>query len=267
MNIILGEGIFTIGGIDVGLVRGGGRFTVEREYRQVEADGDYGPVKGRIRKTKSTAKLTMSNLEILPSNLSLLHPATKVVSAGGVDAWSAKRDVEAVDYNSTVTWTGRTMEGRPVKIELQNAINLENIDWPLVDKDEVVSEATYTATYDPLNREEEPWGVEFLPVEAPSGGLTALAVADNTSASVTLTPAFSGGVYSYTAAIAAARTHVTVTPTAAGHVIKVNGATVNSGQVSGAINIAPGELKLITVVVQEPNKLPKTYELRIYRAV
>ena len=55
-DIILGDGVFAIGATDVGLTRGGGTLTIEREYRTIEADGDYGPVKGRIRKIKSVAK-------------------------------------------------------------------------------------------------------------------------------------------------------------------------------------------------------------------
>ena len=265
-NIILGEGVFAIGAVDVGLTRGGGQFVVEREYREIEADGDYGPVKGRIRKLKSRAKMTLKSLELLPASLPLMYPATRLTSGGGVDTLTAKTDVELVDYNSTVTWTGRTLEGRPVVITLENAINLENIDWSTVDKEEVVATITYTATYDDNDRTTEPWDVEYLPVSAASGGLTALSVADNTAAAVTLTPAFNNGVYSYTGSIINARTHVTVTPTAASHVIKVNGATVNSGSASGAITIAAGELKLITVIAQEPNKTAKTYEVRIYRA-
>lgn len=266
MNIILGEGVYTVGGVDIALTRGGGQFVVEREYRQIEADGDYGPVKGRVRKIRSIAKLTMNALEMLPDNLTKLYPATQLASSGGTDTLTAKIDVEEVDYNSEVKWTGRTLEGRPVVITLTDAINLENIDWTMVDKEEVVPAVTMTATYDPAARTTEPWEVEYLPTTTASGGLTALVVTNSASAAVTVTPAFATGTFGYTGAVANAITHVTVTPTAASHVIKVNGATVNTGEASGAITIAEGELKLITIVAQEPNKSAKTYEVRIFRA-
>lgn len=265
-DIILGDGVFAIGAVDVGLTRGGGAFSVEREYRLIDADGDRGPVKGRVRKTSSIAKLVMNNLELLPANLPLLYPATQLASGGGTDTLTAKNDVEVTDYNAVVTWTGHTFEGRPVVITLNDAINLENIEWPLVDKEEIVSEVTYTAAYDPDDRNAEPWKIEYLPAVADSDGLSALVVTNSASAGVTLTPAFANGVYSYTGAVANAITHVTVTPTAASHVIKVNGATVNTGEASGAITIAEGELKLITIVAQEPNKTAITYEVRVFRA-
>lgn len=161
--IILGEGVFAIGATDIGLTRGGGQFTVERENRQVNADGDRGPVKGRIRITGSTARLVVNQLEILAENLTKMFPGTKLTTDNGTDTWTGKQDIEDTDYNDTVTWTGRTMDGRACVITIKNAINLENIDWSMVEKDEVVSQLTYTATYEEEDRlgEEEPWEVKF----------------------------------------------------------------------------------------------------------
>lgn len=64
-EIMLGAGIFYIGSNAVALTRGGGSFNVEREYRQINADGDRGPVKGRIVMEASTASLTMNVLTVL----------------------------------------------------------------------------------------------------------------------------------------------------------------------------------------------------------
>ena len=47
-NIVLGKGVFKIDDNTIGLTRDGGTFTVEYTYRNIEADGDRGPVKGRI---------------------------------------------------------------------------------------------------------------------------------------------------------------------------------------------------------------------------
>ncbi len=64
-TIMLGAGVFYIGETPVGLTRGGGSFNVAREFRQINADGDRGPVKGRIQMETSVATLTMNVLEIL----------------------------------------------------------------------------------------------------------------------------------------------------------------------------------------------------------
>lgn len=163
-DIILGDGVFSVNGVDIALTRGGGQFTIEREYRQIEADGDYGPVKGRIRKIRSVAKLSMNALEVLVTNLPKMYPAMQVVNDVGppvTDTVTATADIADTDY-TTVTWTGKTQGGRAVVITLNNAINLENLDWSLVDKEEVVPQLTYTATYDEATRTTEPWKIEFV---------------------------------------------------------------------------------------------------------
>lgn len=164
--IVLGEGVFAIGEADVGLTRGGGQFNVEREYRQVNADGDRGPVKGRIRLVQSVATLQMNNLEIMVDDLDKFFPATKVTKdvGAGETTFAGKKDVESTDYQATVTWTGRTMDGRACIITLKNALNLGNLQWTMAERDEVVSQVTFTATYDEANRlgDEEPWEVKWV---------------------------------------------------------------------------------------------------------
>ena len=138
-----------------------GTLTIEREYRTIGADGDYGPVKGRLRKIKSVAKLSMNALEILTTNIPKMYPATQITTVIGTDTITGKADIEDADYNETITWTGKTTGGRSVVITLKNAINLENIEWNIVDKEEIIAALTYTATYDPATRTIEPWDIEF----------------------------------------------------------------------------------------------------------
>lgn len=67
-EIILGVGKFYVGTSSadatcVGLTRGGGQFTVEREYRNINADGDPGAVDGRIVQEGGQPKLKMKALQ------------------------------------------------------------------------------------------------------------------------------------------------------------------------------------------------------------
>lgn len=66
-EIILGAGVFSIDGTDVALTRGGGQFTVEREFRDINADGDRGTVKDRVVMDASRATLTLNALTFLTS--------------------------------------------------------------------------------------------------------------------------------------------------------------------------------------------------------
>ena len=68
-SIVLGAGVFYVyvsGAYKaIALTRGGGKFTLEREIRQINADGDRGPVKGRVHMEGSVPKLTMNVLTML----------------------------------------------------------------------------------------------------------------------------------------------------------------------------------------------------------
>lgn len=76
-EILLGTGIFYIGSTAVALCRGGGKFTVEREFREQNADGDRGPVSGRVILEKSVAKLSMNVLSIM-TRIADFYPAISV---------------------------------------------------------------------------------------------------------------------------------------------------------------------------------------------
>ena len=164
-RLLLGHGVYSIGEIPVGLTRGGGQFVVEKEFRNIEADGDRGPVKGRINQDKATPKLTVNALEVITENIPKMYAAVKSTKAseGQKTIVTGKGKIEDSDYNDMVKWTGKTKGGRSVVIKLYNAINLENFDWSLADKDEVVAALTFTGCYLEDSPEDyEPWDIEYL---------------------------------------------------------------------------------------------------------
>lgn len=77
-SILLGAGIFYIGGTAVALTRGGGQFVVEREFREINADGDRGAVEGRIVMESARPKLTMNALTML-ARVADLYPSIVTV--------------------------------------------------------------------------------------------------------------------------------------------------------------------------------------------
>lgn len=64
-EILLNTGVFYVGETPVALTRGGGSFDVARTFRNINADDDMGPVKGRVVITDSIATLTMNVLTML----------------------------------------------------------------------------------------------------------------------------------------------------------------------------------------------------------
>lgn len=76
-SIVVGAGTVTIDGKLVVLTRGGGEFNVERVYREQNADGDKGAVKGRITVDESRPKLKLSMLTWLGQMDSMFPAVTK----------------------------------------------------------------------------------------------------------------------------------------------------------------------------------------------
>lgn len=161
-EIILGNGTFYIGEDAIGLTRGGGQFVIEKEYRDIVADGDRGRVKGRTKQDRSSPKLTINQLEIVPENLPKMYAAVKATKGDGKTTITGKGNIDIADYQDVVKFVGETKSGREVVIKVLNAINLENFDWTLADKDEVIAALTYEGCYlENSPKDFEPWEVEF----------------------------------------------------------------------------------------------------------
>jgi len=155
-SIILGNGLFYIGETAVGLTRGGGQFTVERTFRDINADGDMGSVVERVTLDEARPKLTMKLLEIIVNNLPSYYAGTKITST----KWHGKNAIESSDFLAEVSWVGKTQDGKNVKIALKNALCKENIDFSLEDKGEVVPSITFEGCYTD-GSSEQPWEVTF----------------------------------------------------------------------------------------------------------
>lgn len=156
-KILLGTGTFAVGGVAVGLTRGGGSFTVERTYRHIEADGDRGPVEGRTVIDTSIAKMVVNGLELFTAaNLTKFYPGLSHTDG----TITGTLEIAAGDYNDVV-WIGATADGDACTITIQNALNLSNLEWSLEDKNEVVPSLEFTAHYAEASRDTEPWSVVF----------------------------------------------------------------------------------------------------------
>lgn len=166
-DIILGDGVFAIvtssgaTALDVGLTRGGGQFVVEREFRDIEADGDYGPVAGRIREVKQTPKLTVRGLELAQANITNFYPGSTMDAVNSTSWTGTLTALTSCSYAYEVTWTGETLGGKDVVISVRNALMRENIDWSMTDKEEILPELTFTGHYGSTTRTTPPWTITW----------------------------------------------------------------------------------------------------------
>lgn len=159
-KILLGYGVVTVGEQPIGLTRGGSSFIVEREIRQVEADGDRGPVKGRQVIDTEVAKLTVNALELFTAtDMTKYYPGMSV-ETDSVETMTSTLKIAEGDYNN-VKWEGKTKDGKKVTINVNDAINVDNLEWSLEDRNEVVPALGFTAAYDEADRDLAPWSVTF----------------------------------------------------------------------------------------------------------
>lgn len=159
-KILLGYGVVTVGGTPIGLTRGGSKFVVERQIREIDADGDRGPVKDRIVIDREVAKLTVNALEAFVAADMVKYYPGLVNTAGDI---TSTLNIAVGDYNDVV-WTGKTKDGKAAVITVENAINMDNLDWALEDKAETIASLAFTATYDEATRNTPPWNVNLATI-------------------------------------------------------------------------------------------------------
>ena len=164
-KILLGYGVVSVGATPIGLTRGGSAFVVEREFREIEADGDKGPVAGRIVIDREVAKLTVKALEMFTAaDMVKYYPGMKVTpdpeATPTKNTLTSTLTIVAGDHND-VTFTGKTKDGKAVTIKVEDAINMGNVEWNLEDKNEVIAVLEFTAAYSEAARETAPWSVDF----------------------------------------------------------------------------------------------------------
>lgn len=156
-KIILGTGVFSVGATAIGLTRGGGTFSVERELRHIDADGDRGFVEGRQYVDREVPKLVVNGLDLFTAaDLLKYYPALSNTT-GTVTGTLTVASGDYVD----VTWVGKTKDGKAVTITVSNALNMANLEWGLEDKNETVATLEYTGHYTEAARTTPPWSVLF----------------------------------------------------------------------------------------------------------
>jgi hypothetical protein len=164
-NILLGYGVIEayISGVwtGIGLTRGGSAFVVEREFRDIEADGDRGPIEGRVVIDREIARLTINHLEAFDSTmLAKYYPGLSLATGVGEDTTTGNLTIAAGDYYD-YRWTGYRQDGKSLVINLSNCLNRANIEWGLEDKTEVIPVYELTAHYAADARTTPPWSVVY----------------------------------------------------------------------------------------------------------
>jgi hypothetical protein len=154
-DIMLGEGVlyYNYGEVSeavIGATRGGTKLEIEWSKKEVEYDGAMGPTKGMRRTNVLIAKLIVNFLKLTYTTLT--YGLNVTVSDGSDQDGTYKKIAfntswADTDVMTNITFKGYKASGEYCIIKLSNALNIDNISLEFKEKDEVVSEMTYTGFY------------------------------------------------------------------------------------------------------------------------
>lgn len=154
-DILLGEGVLykdygEVGEAVIGATRGGTKLEIERTIKDVEYDGSMGPTKNMRRSERFVVKLVVNFLKLTYTNLAY---GLNVTVSDGSDADGTYKKIAFdtsfadTDVLTNITFKGYKANGEYCIIKVENALNIDNIGLEFKEKDEVVSEMSYTGFY------------------------------------------------------------------------------------------------------------------------
>lgn len=150
----------------IGATSGGSKFTETHEYKDIEADGMLVKTKGMTVKVGETAQLETNFLEITPDVMKLMAHADANASTDftGYTEIKPHADIEAGDWVSNLAFVGKTADGLPIIILLENALCTSGLTLEGKNKDNNVSPATfecYATLDDNGNLDKLPWRIIY----------------------------------------------------------------------------------------------------------
>lgn len=151
----------------LGATQGGNTFTVERDIRVIEPDGNKGKTENLRRVVTENARLAVNLFEMTAENFALAIAGsivTEVPKAGEVEAHTQIQsgDILTASYVDNValltTISGST---QPLVFIVENVLSDENFEIGNEDKAEAVLPVTFSAHWDMTDENRVPWAIRF----------------------------------------------------------------------------------------------------------
>lgn len=187
-NVQLGEGVLIFNfnpdnledteSVLFGATRGGGTYTVEPTKKPIRFDGDRGEnTKGLNRRTEWVITIVANTLELHLDNVKKILPGEVTDHTEGTGGpykkFRPRTDYKDEDYLKNIAYVTRTHSGKLVAYVIENALGDGSLAAAFEDKEEVVSESTFTGHFNPENMQEVPtYIVHFNDVEQVEGTST-----------------------------------------------------------------------------------------------
>lgn len=121
----------------LGVTRGGGRFNISRETRDIPADGVRYKWKGSTVCDSVDPYLSTTLLELTPENLKIaLGASTKSAFGTSGTKLTINTDIKEADYIENLCWCGDIADGSIIVVHFPSAINTADFALNFSDKGE-----------------------------------------------------------------------------------------------------------------------------------
>lgn len=146
--------------------KGGVKFLVNREYRDIEVDGARGVIKGLRRIIKESASIEGSLLEVKLATIQAMLPGTSTANYPTAtpthDEISSTGQIKETDYFKNIAVVGKISgSDKPFVGIIYNAIGESDFAIDCKDKDEATLDTKFIATFDPTNLTSSIWKIRL----------------------------------------------------------------------------------------------------------
>ena len=157
-NILFGAGTFHKGlkwsggkweGTCVGATSGGGKVSIEGEFKDLDIDGALVLFKGQTVKTGGKASMEVNMAELTSDTIKMTTHFTEGESdAEGYTMFVDKPNIEAGDYLDNFGFVGKTLDGRNIIVIFESALCKSAFEYEGKNKENSVFKATLEAYAD-----------------------------------------------------------------------------------------------------------------------
>lgn len=132
---------------EIGATRGDIKITWDREFKHIDFNGQYGPIEGNKRITKSTQVLTFGLLELTYQSFEDCFAGLAVSDAGTYHEIAEDLTIAAADYHENVTWAGYRDDNKYAIILLYNALGDGKIEFNIKQHEDIVMDVQFSSHY------------------------------------------------------------------------------------------------------------------------
>jgi hypothetical protein len=142
---------------EIGAHRGGIKFNIDRDFRHIDFNGQYGKIEGNNVITKSEPTIEFDLLELSYQNFEDCFAGLVVTDEGAYHKIAEDLAIAAGDYHENVAWLGQTHAGKYAAIILFNALGNGKIEMNIKDKEDIVLGTKFEGHYGTATPTTPPW--------------------------------------------------------------------------------------------------------------